>query len=79
MGGAQFKTSVAITPHNSTDITGGVVQAFYVGGAGDAVVVHGDGTTSTLTGLLVGRIYPVVCRRINATGTTATALIGLRH
>lgn len=79
MGGAQYKSGVAITPHDSTDILGGVVQGLYIGGAGNVTVVWADGTTSLLTAVIVGQTYPVVIRRVNATGTTATALVGLRH
>lgn len=79
MGGAAFKTGVAITPHDSTDITGGVVQGLYIGGAGNVTVVWADGTTSLLTAVIVGQVYPVVIQRVNATGTTATALVGLRN
>jgi hypothetical protein len=79
--GAQFKTGLAITPHDTNDIPGGVIQGLYVGTAGDgiAVVVWADGTTSTLAGLVAGRIYPAVIRRVNATGTGVSDLVGLRH
>lgn len=79
MGGAAYRSGAAITPHDSTDIAGGVVNAIYVGGAGNLVVVDQTNVAYTLTGVLVGQVYPVVARRVNATGTTATNLVGLRH
>lgn len=72
----QYAKGFAITPHDSTDFAI-QTQAVFVGGAGNAVVVWEDGTTSTLTGLLAGHIYRLKLRRINSTSTTATALVGL--
>ena len=66
----------AITPHNSTDFDQ-VTRGIYVGGAGDVIAVMSDGTAVTFTGALAGSILPVRAKRVNATGTTATALVGL--
>lgn len=75
-----FQRAVTITPHDSTNITGGAVDAIYVGGAGAAVLVFADDTTATFAGLLAGSVLPVSrVKRVNATGTTATNLLGLRN
>lgn len=66
----------AITPSDSVDFTK-VPRAIYVGGTGNIVFVNLDNTTVTFTAVPVGTIIPCVCRRINATLTTATALVGL--
>ena len=50
----------------------------YVGGAGNiSGVLAGDTAAVTFTGVPVGTVLPVLFTRINATGTTATALVGL--
>lgn len=72
----QYAKGFAITPHDSTDFEI-QTQAVFVGGAGNAVVVWEDGTTSTLNGLLAGTVYRLKLRRINSTNTTATNLVGL--
>lgn len=69
---------VAIAPSDADDIPGGTLRGFMVGGDGDVSVLMTDATTAVLPGLLVGQIYPFQVRRINATGTTATGIIGLR-
>jgi hypothetical protein len=66
----------AITPNDSADMAAVAVQV-YVGVAGNMVVDTTEGTTLTFIGLQAGQILPVKCRRVRATGTTATNLIGL--
>lgn len=74
----------AITPSDSE--VQPAHEAIYVGGAGDLSITtripDGVGgwtnTTVTLVGLTAGRLLPIYATRINATGTTATALVGLR-
>jgi len=77
-----FKDWVAITPSDSVNIQFGSVDrapdAVYVGGAGNiAMVDQRGGAAVTLTAVIVGQIYRIAPRRINATGTTATALVAL--
>jgi hypothetical protein len=50
----------------------------YVGGAGNVSVVMEDGSTVTFTAPPVGTILPIRVKRVRATGTTATLLIGLQ-
>lgn len=66
----------AITPSD----TGEFAQwprRVYVGGAGNIVAVMPDGTIGTFVGVPVGTMLEIRAFRINATGTTATNLVGL--
>ena len=71
-----FERYFAITPSDSANFET-PCDAIYVGGAGNLVAVMGDGSTVTFTGALAGTILPIKCKRVNATSTTATALVGL--
>lgn len=68
----------AVTPHNTNDLPDGC-RALYVGGAGDIslITAFGDGTAVVFVGVPAGTILPVRCRRVRATGTTATNLVAL--
>lgn len=71
-----FETMVAITPTDANAI--GPFQALYVGGAGDVVVVPRNSTSPvTFKAVPVGTILPISIQGVNATGTTATNLVGL--
>jgi hypothetical protein len=52
-------------------------RAIYVGGAGNVTVVTANTSVVTFVAVPVGFILPVQCVRVNATGTTATNLVGL--
>lgn len=67
---------VAVTPSDATDLPARV-RSLYVGGAGDISVVASDGSTATLSTVPAGSIIPLWVRRVNATGTTATSIVGL--
>lgn len=70
----------AVTPHASTDIAqvlGEYPRALYVGVAGDLGVVGVNGEVVTFKGAAAGSVIPVRCRRVNATGTTATDIVAL--
>ena len=65
----------AVTPSDSADLAGHV-RAVTIGTAGGVLVYDGwDGVTYTTGPLPVGT-YPMLARRIRATGTTATGLTG---
>jgi len=66
----------AITTSDTVDIGQGVTWAISVGGAGNMVAVLQDGKTVTMA-VQAGQIVPLRVRRINATSTTATGLVGL--
>ena len=52
-------------------------RAIYVGGYGNMKVDMVGGGTVTFTNIQAGTILPIQVVRVYATGTTATALIGL--
>lgn len=76
---------VAVTPSDTVNIgptseragTGERPDALYVGGAGNLVAVMPDGSTATFTGVTAGTILPIRPSRVNATSTTATAILAL--
>jgi len=73
------RNGITITPDNSNDIAGGPIRALWVGGAGDVVLIMADdGTTSvTLKNVPAGTLIPgLVVKRIKATSTTATLMVG---
>lgn len=69
--------AAAITPHDSTNITGAPTRAVYVGGAGNVVAVMASGNVVTFTGVPAGTILPIRVDRVNSTSTTATSLVAL--
>lgn len=69
---------VAITPSDTTDLPVGV-RAVWVGGAGAiSVILADDANPITLSAVPAGTLLPIMARRVRATGTTATLLVGLR-
>lgn len=69
--------AVAITPHDSTNITGGITRGVYVGGAGNVAAVFKHGAVVTFMAVPAGTILPIRVSRINATSTTATNMVAL--
>lgn len=65
----------AITTSDSTAVD---FNGIYIGGAGNVKVDLLDGSTVTLTAVIVGTIYPLRVTKVYATGTTATNLVGLK-
>jgi hypothetical protein len=66
----------AITPHNTNPLTK-PTRCVFVGGAGNLKVTMMDGSEVTFTGILAGSFVPIQCRIVQATGTTATNLVGM--
>ncbi len=54
-----------------------VTRALYVGGGGDLSVVMLSGETALFSAVVTGTILPLRVRRVNATGSTASDLVGL--
>jgi hypothetical protein len=68
-----FYTGVqAVTPSDTDDLTK-VSRAIYIGTTGNLSALMRDGTTLTWASIPVGW-YPLRIRRINSTGTTASAI-----
>ena len=66
----------AITPNDSTEFDQ-PTRFFRVGGAGTVAVVTTDGSELTFTVTSVPEVIDVRAKKIKATGTTATGIIGL--
>ena len=54
-----------------------ITRALYVGGAGDVAVRMAGGDVVTFANLQAGSLVPLRIARVMATGTTASALVGL--
>lgn len=65
-----------ITPDDTADLAR-PTRGLMIAGAGDVTVVMEGGDTVTLPGLLPGVQYAVRVRRVLATATTASGLVGL--
>lgn len=73
----QGLSHVAITPSDTVDLHQ-IAKAIYVGGAGDISAVSANGETVILKAVPAGTQYVASqIRRVNATGTTATDIVGV--
>ncbi|MGT2429234.1 spike base protein, RCAP_Rcc01079 family [Cupriavidus basilensis] len=70
------ETYFAITPHDTNDFAE-IANSIRVGTGGDVVAVRIDGTPVLFKNCAAGEPLPIRARRVNATGTTATDLVGL--
>ena len=52
-------------------------RSLYVGGGGNVALIGGDGVAVTFVAVPAGSILPIEATRVNATGTTATSMVGL--
>lgn len=67
----------AVTPTDGTDLDH-ATSAIFIGGDGDIKVdLVGSGSGVVFKGLAAGVFYPIRCKRIYSTGTTATDIIGV--
>ena len=66
----------AIVPNNTSDLAY-ATRAIYVGGDGNITLVTIEDETVTFVGVKAGSILPISVKRVNATLTTATNLVGL--
>lgn len=73
---AGWDKATVVTPSDGTDLPR-PIRALYVGGVGDVTGVLLDGSTVLFSAVPVGTILPVQFKRVNATATTATLLVGL--
>ncbi len=65
----------AITPHDTNDIQ--PTRFLYVTGTGNLKVKFVDGTIVAFTGIPAATLLPFAVRRVYATDTSATGIIGL--
>jgi len=66
----------AVTPSDVTSLSE-ISRAIYVGVQGDLSVLMQSGATIDLVAVPAGTILPLRADRVNATGTTASALVAL--
>lgn len=69
------ENAFAVTPNNFADLAEDT-RGLYVGVSGDVKVDLVGGTTVTFVNLAAGVIHPIRARRVYATGTSATSIIG---
>lgn len=67
---------VDVTPSDATEFDP-PLKAVWVGGAGDVTLKSPNGDTATFTVDNVPAIIPAVASYVMATGTDATAIVGL--
>lgn len=66
----------AIVPHDLNNNLF-MTRSIRVGGSGDVVAVREDGVAITFKSCYEGEVLPIVAIRVNATGTTASSLVGM--
>lgn len=69
-------TAFAITPSDGADLADST-RAIYVGVGGDVKVTTVGGDTVTFVGATAGSVLPIRAKKVFATGTTATNLVGM--
>lgn len=74
--GAPTPYTETVVPHDSTNFTMGECSYLYIGVTGNITVVNRSGT-QLFSNLAVGW-HPIMCTRVNATGTTATNMVACR-
>lgn len=74
----QAAGGVAVTPSDSVNI-GFLTFGLWVGGAGNVTAVMGNGDVVLFTAVAAGTLLPIQVSRVNATGTTATAMVALKQ
>lgn len=67
---------VAVTPHNSNDLAY-TTKALFIGTGGNIVVLAEDDTVAVTLKVTDGQILPVRAKRVLATNTTATGIVGM--
>ena len=73
---APAQRGFAITPSDGADLAA-ETRGLWVGASGDLVLVLASGDEVTLVGAVGGSVLPLRIKRIKATGTSATQLVGL--
>lgn len=66
----------AITPSDSADLAQGAI-ALYIGGEGNIKLTTSLGQTVTFVNVGSGSVLPVRTKRVYASGTDATNIVGL--
>jgi len=70
-------SGTSITPDDNTDLLQST-RALWVGASGDIeVVLFNDTSSIILKNVPSGTMLPLIVKRVRATGTTATDIVGL--
>lgn len=72
---AQFINANVVTPH---DTNANEFDALYVGGTGNVRVITVGGQDTLFSGVPAGATLYIKVRKVMATNTTATLIVGLR-
>ena len=74
-----YSDAYAVVPNDTTDFVQGATRAIYVGGAGTISLIMASGNALTMIVPInaIGFVIPYRVKRILATGTTATLILGL--
>ena len=70
------RSATEITPNDTTDLTT-PTRGIYLGASGNVKVDMVDSGTVTFSSMAAGMVHPLRVKRIYATGTTATSIIGV--
>ena len=74
----QFNVWSPVTPSDTVNLPKGISEGLWVGGAGDiAAVMENNLMPVVFAAVPAGAWLPIAAKRINSTGTTATAIIAL--
>ena len=72
----QARRLVAIAPHDTNDLAY-VTKAVYIGTGGTVSIIAADDTAAVSLTVQDGAVLPIRAKRIRATGTTATGIVGM--
>lgn len=70
------RSATTVVPSDTTELPH-VSRALYVGQSGDISVVMAGGETATFEAVAAGSLLPIRVARVNATSTTASAIVSL--
>jgi len=75
----QGRKALAVTPSDTVDLTLGPTRGIYGGGTACnlAVILADDTAAVTLAGVAAGAFMPLRVKRVMATNTTCTGIVGL--
>ena len=71
-----YTTIVAITPHDTNNVSGGLVRALWIGTAGAIRVLTWDDSDVVLPAMQAGIWHPIAVKRVFATNTAAGVISG---
>lgn len=76
----QARKALAVTPSDTVDLTLGPTRGLYNGGAAAcaiAVILADDTAAVTLSNVSAGTFMPIRAKRVMATNTVCTGIVGL--